>query len=147
MTTNYAYARLLLLQPTSPYRSVAEIRAAMTQLEEEDADLIASVSTVPDESSLYLIVKIDDDQMVTVLPGQVPTGNSSVAVREGAYLSVPSVDIGSRQGERDKSGSIVEVEFNKNKIVSAVQAQMRVEKGTPDLIYGDGHSGDRIAIN
>lgn len=73
MATNYAYGRLLLLQPTSPYRSVAEIRAAMTQLEEENADLIASVSAVPDESSPYLMVKIDAGQMVPMLPGQVPT--------------------------------------------------------------------------
>jgi CMP-N-acetylneuraminic acid synthetase len=78
MATNYAYARLLLLQPTSPYRSVAEIRVAMTQLEEEDADLIASVSAVPDESSPYLMVKIDDGQMVPVLPGQVPTRRQDV---------------------------------------------------------------------
>ena len=73
MATGYTYERLLLLQPTSPYRNNGEICAAMTQLEEEDADLIASVSAVPDESSPYLMVRIDDGRMVSLLPGQVPT--------------------------------------------------------------------------
>jgi CMP-N,N'-diacetyllegionaminic acid synthase len=73
IATNYFYERLLLLQPTAPYRSVAEIRASMAKLEEEDADLITSVSAVADDSSPYLMVNIDKGQMVPVLPGPVPT--------------------------------------------------------------------------
>jgi CMP-N-acetylneuraminic acid synthetase len=91
MATDYVYERLLLLQPTSPYRSVAEIRAALARLDEEGADLIASVSTVPVEFSPYLMVKIANGLMLPVLPGQVPTRRQDAPctyIRNGQFYAM-----------------------------------------------------------
>jgi CMP-N,N'-diacetyllegionaminic acid synthase len=96
MATDYAYARLLLLQPTSPYRSVAEIHAALTRLEEEEADLIASVSAVAAEFSPHLMVKIVQGQMVPVLHGQVPTRRQDAPrayLRNGQFYAMQTKSI------------------------------------------------------
>lgn len=71
--TSFSYERLLLLQPTSPYRDVVEIRAALSRLETEGVDMIASVSAVPNEFSPHLMMKVVDGQIVPVLPGPIPT--------------------------------------------------------------------------
>ena len=41
-------------------------------------------------------------------------GNSSVGIRECAYLGVPVVNIGSRQNKRERGNNIKDVDYNKN---------------------------------
>ncbi len=91
MAINHAYTHLLLLQPTSPYRSESEIREALRRLVEEDADLIASVSPVPNEFSPHLMVRIAQGIMVPVLPGKVPTRRQdcpSTFLRNGQFYAM-----------------------------------------------------------
>src|SRR5690606_139459 len=47
-------------------------------------------------------------------------GNSSVGIRECAYLGVPAINIGSRQTRRDRGHNVVDVSYNEDQIVSAV---------------------------
>lgn len=91
VATGYAYDLLLLLQPTSPYRNVEEIRAALMRLEEQGADMIASVSSVPPEFSPYLMVQISEGFMVPVLPGVVPTRRQEAPctyLRNGQFYAI-----------------------------------------------------------
>ena len=72
-------------------------------------------------------------------------GNSSVAIRECAYLGVPAVNIGSRQSGRDRGANVVDVEYDRAAILAAIQAQLEKGHTKSDPLYGDGEAGGRIA--
>ncbi len=72
-------------------------------------------------------------------------GNSSVAIRECAWLGVPAVNIGSRQSGRDRGANVQDVNYDSDEILAAIRRQMNVGRYAHDTLYGDGHAGDRIA--
>jgi len=72
-------------------------------------------------------------------------GNSSVGVRECAYLGVPVVNIGSRQGGRERGQNIIDIDYNKDEIKAAILKQILHGRYDNDLIYGSGESGVMIA--
>lgn len=72
-------------------------------------------------------------------------GNSSVGIRECSYLGVPTVNIGSRQEGRDRGRNVIDVSYDRKEIRSAIERCVSIGKFGSDLLYGDGHSGKRIA--
>ena len=72
-------------------------------------------------------------------------GNSSVAIRECAYLGVPAVNIGTRQRGRDRGRNVIDVEHDRDAIGAAIARQYPLGERQSDLIYGDGTAGKRIA--
>jgi len=72
-------------------------------------------------------------------------GNSSAPIREGAYIGVPAVNIGTRQRGRDRGGNVVDVGYDRHEIVAAVRAQVARGRYASDHLYGDGRAGGRIA--
>ncbi len=72
-------------------------------------------------------------------------GNSSAAVREGAFLGAPAVNIGSRQAGRERGGNVIDVDNDRAQIVAAVRRQMAAGRRPSEPIYGDGQAGRRIA--
>lgn len=71
-------------------------------------------------------------------------GNSSSGIRESAFLGTPSVNIGSRQYGRARGHNVVDVEYERNQIVDAVQRQITHGRYAPDYLYGDGHAAEKI---
>ncbi len=72
-------------------------------------------------------------------------GNSSVAIRECAYLGVPAVNIGDRQGGRDRGRNVIDVAYERDAIKSAVQHHLQRGVRVRDEIYGNGSAGKAIA--
>jgi UDP-hydrolysing UDP-N-acetyl-D-glucosamine 2-epimerase len=72
-------------------------------------------------------------------------GNSSVGVRECSYLGVPVVNIGSRQGGRDRGHNVIDVEYSRDEIVDGIERHLSNGTYECDLLYGDGRAGERIA--
>lgn len=72
-------------------------------------------------------------------------GNSSVAIRECAFLGVPAVNIGSRQQGRDCGMNVIHTAYERNQIADAIRHQLNNGKLPSDTMYGDGHAGTRIA--
>ena len=72
-------------------------------------------------------------------------GNSSAAVREGAFLGVPAVNVGTRQMGRERGHNVIDVDHDRERIMDAIQRQLHNGRYPPDPIYGDGHAGERIA--
>ena len=72
-------------------------------------------------------------------------GNSSAPIREGAFLGVPAVNIGTRQTGRDRGPNVLDVEYNREQIVDGVRRQVRHGRYPTDPLYGDGRAGGRIA--
>lgn len=72
-------------------------------------------------------------------------GNSSVGIRECAYLGVPAINIGSRQNRRDRGENVVDVTYNENEIINAITDVLAKNNRTRSNVYGDGGAGNKIA--
>lgn len=72
-------------------------------------------------------------------------GNSSSAIREGALMGVPTVNIGTRQMGREMGRNVINVGYDRKEIANAIGKQVEDGKYPPDKIYGDGKAGERIA--
>ncbi len=76
---------------------------------------------------------------------QCIVGNSSVGIRECAYLGVPAVNIGSRQQGRDRGLNVIDVGYDRGEIAAAIKKQAAHGRYQSDALYGDGNAGERIA--
>jgi UDP-hydrolysing UDP-N-acetyl-D-glucosamine 2-epimerase len=72
-------------------------------------------------------------------------GNSSSAIREGAYIGTPSINIGTRQTGRQRGSNVVDVPHEREEIVTALRRQLEHGRYPSEPIYGDGRAGGRIA--
>ena len=72
-------------------------------------------------------------------------GNSSVGIRECAFLGVPVVNIGTRQHKRDRGNNIVDVGYNRDEIANAIRYWIEKGKAESSGIYGGGDAGKQIA--
>lgn len=72
-------------------------------------------------------------------------GNSSVAIRECAYLGVPAVNVGTRQVGRDRGRNVVDVGYDHVAIAESLRRMWESGKLPSDPLYGDGRAGERIA--
>jgi UDP-hydrolysing UDP-N-acetyl-D-glucosamine 2-epimerase len=72
-------------------------------------------------------------------------GNSSSGLREGSFLGVPAVNIGTRQTGRENGENVVHVDYEAKEIEKAIQSQMEHGRYYRSTLFGDGHAGERIA--
>jgi len=72
-------------------------------------------------------------------------GNSSVGIRESSFLGVPVVNIGTRQGGRDRARNVLDVGYGQAEIAEAIRERAGNGRFPSDRLYGDGEAGERIA--
>jgi UDP-hydrolysing UDP-N-acetyl-D-glucosamine 2-epimerase len=72
-------------------------------------------------------------------------GNSSSSLREGSFLGVPAVNIGSRQQGRERAENVVDVGYDSTAIEAAARAQMEHGRYPRSELFGDGKAGARVA--
>lgn len=85
-----------------------------------------------------------EDFLALLLKSKCLIGNSSVGVRECSFLGVPVINIGSRQRGRERGPNVIDVEYSKNQIISALEKYLSRNKPSPSvLLYGDGKAGKR----
>jgi len=72
-------------------------------------------------------------------------GNSSAALREGAFLGTPAVTVGTRQQNRERGANVVEAGYHSTEIADAIRDQVRHGPYERDPLFGDGAAGQRIA--
>jgi UDP-hydrolysing UDP-N-acetyl-D-glucosamine 2-epimerase len=72
-------------------------------------------------------------------------GNSSVGIRESSFLGVPVVNIGSRQGGRERGSNVLDVGYDRTEIADAILHHRGNGRYPNDRLYGDGEAGKRIA--
>ncbi len=71
-------------------------------------------------------------------------GNSSVGIRECAYLGVPVVNLGERQYGRERGRNVRDCGWNPELMMQAVSHQVHQTYGSSP-IYGTGYSGELMA--
>ncbi len=71
-------------------------------------------------------------------------GNSSSAIREGSYIGIPAVNIGTRQSNRETGENVIHTGYSRKEIIQAVTKQLSHGPYQPTRIYGDGDAGRKI---
>ena len=72
-------------------------------------------------------------------------GNSSSGIREGSFIGTPTVNIGSRQNDRQCGKNVKHSNNKKESILKAIKIQVRKGKYKREKIYGDGYAGKKIS--
>ena len=72
-------------------------------------------------------------------------GNSSVGIRECAYMGIPVVNIGSRQNKRKRGMNVIDVDYSSIEIKEAILNCKNNPKPPKSDTYGTGNSGLKIA--
>lgn len=72
-------------------------------------------------------------------------GNSSSALREGAFLGVPAVNIGTRQHGREHGPNVRHVGYDHREIRTAIAGQLAHGRYERCDLFGAGQAGRRIA--
>lgn len=67
-------------------------------------------------------------------------GNSSAGIREAPFYAIPTVNIGTRQRRRYNGDSIINVDFDKNHILQAINKTDEMVNLKPSHIFGNGKS-------
>jgi UDP-hydrolysing UDP-N-acetyl-D-glucosamine 2-epimerase len=88
-----------------------------------------------------------DEYLRALLHADVLVGNSSSGIIEAPFAGTPSVDVGDRQAGRQPGGpSVIHANESVPSIRNAIQHALRKRprRGGRN-VYGDGHTGERIA--
>ena len=85
------------------------------------------------------------DFLILLKHSKTLIGNSSVGIRECAYLGIPVVNIGNRQNRRLRAQNVIDVKAKKPEIKFAIEQSIERKNITSSNIYGDGEAGKKIA--
>lgn len=99
-----------------------------------------------DAPKVHFLKNLPPERFLRLLVGaRCLVGNSSVGIREGSFIGLPVVNIGSRQIGRDRGPNVVDVGYVRNEIGEAVSSQWSIGRFPSATLYGDGKAGERIA--
>ena len=71
-------------------------------------------------------------------------GNSSSGIRESSYLGTYSVNIGTRQNNREMAKNVISIKNNKIEIINAIKKQIQKKPSMKSKLYGEGKAGVKI---
>ena len=71
-------------------------------------------------------------------------GNSSSALREGSFLGVPAVNVGTRQAGRERGPNVVDAPYEARSIESATTRQIQNGRYPSSDLYGKGDASEQI---
>jgi len=99
-----------------------------------------------DMENVHFFKNMEGDDFLNLLDSATCLiGNSSVGIRECSFMGVPVINIGSRQNRRDRGTNVIDVSYDENEIVAAVnQISSKNERKRSD-VYGGGNAGESIA--
>lgn len=99
-----------------------------------------------DIPNVHFFKNMEGDDFLLLLHHAIGlVGNSSVGIRECAFLGVPVINIGSRQNRRDRGNNVTDVDYSSEAIVAAVRQTFSKGKAKSSDVYGGGNAGENIA--
>jgi UDP-N-acetylglucosamine 2-epimerase len=99
-----------------------------------------------DDSKLHFFKNLPTADYVQLMAkASCIVGNSSSAIREGAFIGTPAVNVGPRQDGRDRGSNVIDVDYDNGQVADAVRTQVGHGRYESEPIYGDGQAGKRIA--
>lgn len=85
-----------------------------------------------------------EDYLIVLKNCKMIIGNSSSGIREASFLGIPSINIGSRQQNRERGPNVMDVNYDYKNILKAIFKQLK-KKYKSSKIYGTGNAGQRIS--
>ena len=111
----------------------------------EMAKVIRKFREVGFTNNIYFFKNLDLNTYINLMNlTSCLIGNSSSAIREGAFIGTPSVNIGSRQSGRERASNVIDADNNTINISKAIDKQLVRKKYKSSNIYGDGNSAKKI---
>ncbi|PHI20735.1 UDP-N-acetylglucosamine 2-epimerase (hydrolyzing) [Lewinellaceae bacterium SD302] len=99
-----------------------------------------------DLSHIHFFKNMEGRDFLRVLyNGRCLIGNSSVGIRECAYLGVPVINIGSRQNGRQRGLNVIDTDYSVGAITDALDKQWSNGRYPTSDVYGGGNAGQLIA--
>ncbi len=150
VTTEYASARVQALETLHAIRDIGlpalwfwpNVDAGS----DETSDAIRSFRENEHPANLHFLKNMmPTDFLRLLMNSKGIVGNSSVAIRECAFMGVPAVNIGTRQSGRERGRNVIDVGHNRDEIAEAVKTHLKNGHVPTDGVYGDGKAGKRIA--
>ena len=94
----------------------------------------------------WFIKNLDHTAFFTVLKNtKCLIGNTSSAIREGSFIGVPTVSVGTRQNGRERGKNVVNAKYSTEDIYKKIISQMSIKhKFVKSNLYGDGYASARI---
>lgn len=150
VTTEYGQARTQIEQTLFALEKLA-MPAVMLwpNVDAGSEDIAKGIRTFREHRApdwLHLFINLPMDAYVRLMRRTACLiGNSSSAIREGATIGVPAVNVGTRQDSRERGRNVLDVPHDAGAIAEAARQQIRHGPYPSDPIYGDGKAGTRIA--
>lgn len=106
---------------------------------------IARALSLPKSISFSILDHLSRKEYLSFLRfSQVLIGNSSSGIIEAASFDLPTVNIGTRQSNRERSTNVIDCSTETEDIVNSISLALLKGHQPTINVYGDGQSGDRI---
>lgn len=99
-----------------------------------------------DPYNFYFFKNFKPDDFIRLIKhAQMLVGNSSVGLREASFLSVPVLNIGDRQNNRDRGNNVIDCPHDENLIRKNIDDLLNSKKQiTSNYLYGTGDAGEKM---
>jgi UDP-N-acetylglucosamine 2-epimerase len=98
------------------------------------------------DAGFHFLRNVPAEQFIKLMAHcSVMVGNSSAALREGAFLGTPAVNVGTRQHGREHAANVIDVGYDAGAIADAMRDQIVHGRYERDAMFGDGTTGRQIA--
>jgi UDP-hydrolysing UDP-N-acetyl-D-glucosamine 2-epimerase len=113
------------------------ILAAIEAASRDRPDSFRAEAHLPRERFVSLLARMAERRGIIV-------GNSSAGLIEASALRCPAVDIGPRQGGRERAGNVVTI-ADPSELPAALERARAIPQDSMTHPYGDGRTGERVA--
>ncbi len=124
---------IVLMWPNIDPGSGAIVRE-IKRFERTVGDHVGTYDNFPNETFVNLMRR-----------AKVMVGNSSAGIMEACYFGTPVVNIGTRQLGRAQTKNVISVDEDADAVLTAIESQLNAGTYAPEMPYGDGKAGARIA--
>ncbi|NOY35806.1 MAG: UDP-N-acetylglucosamine 2-epimerase (hydrolyzing) [bacterium] len=113
------------------------------------AEILKAINRKVKRKKYHSYKNLDRDTYLNILKcGDVLVGNSSSGIIEAGHFKLPVVNIGNRQSGRECGENVIHVDYDKNRILSAIKTalsnQFKEKCGETKKIYGNGTASKKI---
>ena len=117
---------------------------ALIILPNNDAGFSKIIEKIKSTKLKYVDSLSIDDYVNLMKRCQALIGNSSSGIHETATFNIPTINIGTRQQGRLRPNNVIDVDYNKNEILNAINKCKNLKLEHCDKIYGLGDSSNKI---
>lgn len=94
--------------------------------------------------NVRFVINVKPEMFISIASkARMIIGNSSFGIREASYLGLPSLNLGKRQKNRQKSGNVLNIEnLSELELLKQIYSPEFRFKVGQDVTYGDGRAGE-----